>query len=60
MFHREVYSATEVRKRILMDEEWRDLLPTAVVKIIEDIKGVERLKELATTDSFSNKTELNL
>lgn len=58
MFHREVYSATEIRKRILTDEDWRSLLPKSVVRVIEEINGVERLKELATTDSpFVKKFE---
>jgi len=51
MFQREVYSATEVRRRILADEDWRELLPKSVVRIIEEINGVDRLKDLATTDS---------
>lgn len=55
MFQREAYSATEVRKRILADEAWRMLLPKSVVRVIEEIDGVERLKDLATTDSPSRK-----
>lgn len=51
MFHREHYSATEIRKRILSDEDWRTLLPKSVVRVIEEIDGVKRLQELATTDS---------
>lgn len=51
MFHRERYSATEIRRRILSDEDWRSLLPSSVARVIEAINGVKRLKELATTDS---------
>ena len=50
LFKREVYSATEVRRRILADEDWKELLPKSIVKIIESIGGVDRLKELARTD----------
>ena len=50
-YHREVYSSTEVRQRMVTDEDWKGLLPYNVSKIIEDIGGVERLKELAMTAS---------
>ena len=54
-FHREVYSATEVRKRMLAGEDWKELLSHSVIKIIEEISGVERLRELAMTDSSAEK-----
>ena len=50
-FQRGTYSATEVRRRILADEDWRGLLPKSVSEVIDRIGGVERLKELAMTDS---------
>lgn len=56
-FHRELYSATDVRKRMLTGENWKELLPHSVVKIIEEIGGVERLRELAMTDSSAAKKE---
>jgi len=49
-FDREKYSATEVRRRMLAGENWRELLPKSVVKIVGSIDGVERLRELARTD----------
>jgi nicotinamide-nucleotide adenylyltransferase len=56
MFQRELYSATEIRQRILTGKTWRELLPKGVVAVIEEIKGVERLRELAETDSpFAKK-----
>ncbi len=30
---------------------WEELLPNVIVKIINEIHGVRRLRELATTDS---------
>jgi nicotinamide-nucleotide adenylyltransferase len=50
-YQRKVYSATEVRRRILADENWEVLLSKAVVEIIKEIDGVNRIKELAMTDS---------
>ena len=49
-FHRDVYSATEVRRRMVVGEDWWELLPSSVAKAIKDIGGVERLRELNTTD----------
>jgi nicotinamide-nucleotide adenylyltransferase len=42
----DTYSATEIRRRIIAGEEWRDLVPDEVAKVIDEINGVERLKEL--------------
>lgn len=50
-FDRGTYSSTEVRRRILADEDWRSLLPKCVSEIIVKLGGIERMKELATTDS---------
>lgn len=56
LFQRELYSATEIRQRILAGKAWRTLLPQRVVAVIEEIKGIERIKELAETDSpFTKK-----
>jgi len=50
-FHkREIYSATEIRKRMLNEENWKELVPKNVAKFIEEIQGVERLKDLTKTD----------
>ncbi len=40
-------SGTEVRKRILEDSNWEELVPEATVNLIYEIKGVERLKNLS-------------
>jgi len=54
-YKREIYSATEVRRRMLNDENWEELLPKSVVEYIKEIKGVERLKQLAETDRLYSK-----
>lgn len=46
MFNREIYSGTEIRRRMSMGEEWRDLVPPAVAKVIDDIDGVNRIRDL--------------
>jgi nicotinamide-nucleotide adenylyltransferase len=46
-FKRQQYSGKEIRRRMLHDGPWADLVPAAVVKIIKDIKGVQRVKEIS-------------
>lgn len=50
VFRREVYSATRIRELMLHGGEWRRLLPAEVAGFIEEIKGVERLREIASRD----------
>jgi nicotinamide-nucleotide adenylyltransferase len=52
-FHkRTLYSATEIRKRMLADEDWETLVPRSVASYILAIDGVNRLRELAKTDEI--------
>jgi len=47
IFERKKYSGKEIRKKMINDEKWEDLVPEPVVKIIKKIDGVNRLRELA-------------
>ncbi len=47
VYNREVYSGTEVRRRMIADENWQELLPKPVVEVIEEIDGVGRLKDIS-------------
>ncbi len=50
-FHkREIYSATEIRKRMLKGENWEELVPKSVANLIKEIGGAERLRDLTKTD----------
>lgn len=40
-------SGTEVRRRILNDENWKELVPKATVDVMNEINGIERLKNLS-------------
>jgi nicotinamide-nucleotide adenylyltransferase len=51
-YKREVYSATEIRKRILNGENWETLVPKSVAKLIREIDGVQRLRDLTKTDKI--------
>ena len=46
LFNRTEYSGTEVRKRILNNENWEELVSYSVVEVINEIKGVERIRKL--------------
>lgn len=47
IYDRKRYSGKEIRKRIINNEDWEDLVPDPVYKIIKEIHGVIRLKDLA-------------
>ena len=52
MIKREVYLATEIRKRMLAGENWKELVPSNVAKFIKDIDGEVRLRDLNKTDKI--------
>lgn len=43
-FDRKRYSGKEIRRRMIHDEAWQDLVPIEVYTFIQDIDGVNRLK----------------
>jgi nicotinamide-nucleotide adenylyltransferase len=50
-FHkRKVFSATEIRERMLNNKSWEELVPKSVAQFIKKIGGVQRIRELAKTD----------
>jgi nicotinamide-nucleotide adenylyltransferase len=50
LIKREVYLATEIRKRILNGENWKEFVPDSVANFIKEIDGEERLRDLNKTD----------
>jgi nicotinamide-nucleotide adenylyltransferase len=50
MYERDTHSGTEIRRRMLFGESWEDLVPPAVVRVISEIDGVERLRQIAGDD----------
>lgn len=45
------FNGTYIRKQILLNKSWENLVPTAVSKTIKEIGGVERIKSLAHLDA---------
>lgn len=49
---RNVYSASEIRKRILNGKDWEKLVPSSVSKFIKKINGEARLTDLNKNDKL--------
>lgn len=50
MFNRRFYTATEVRRRLLKNGKWEDLLPKSVAAYVKLINGDERLRDISESD----------
>ena len=47
LFNKEKFSGTEIRKKILNgDDEWKKLVPEGTLKVIEKVRGKERIKKI--------------
>ncbi len=46
LFNRKEYSGTEVRRRMLNNEDWQSLVPKSVVDVLEEIKATNRIQKL--------------
>jgi len=51
-FQRKVYTSTLVREKMLAGESWTTLVPKSVADFINQIDGVNRLRDLARTDKI--------
>jgi nicotinamide-nucleotide adenylyltransferase len=49
-FDRKLYSSTEIRERMIKDENWEKLVPKNVAAFIKEIDGINRLKDLSKSD----------
>ena len=50
-YNREVFSSTRIRKLMLQgDDSWKNLVSPSVVRVIEAIGGVERIREIVGKD----------
>ena len=50
LFDRLRLSGSEVRRKILSDENWQDLVANSTIEVIAEIEGVKRLKNLAVKE----------
>jgi nicotinamide-nucleotide adenylyltransferase len=49
-FNRKDYSSTEIREKMIKDENWQKLVPKSVATFMKKIDGINRLKDLTRTD----------
>lgn len=54
LYKREIYEATEIRRRILSGEDWSMLVPKEVFNFVKEIDGEGRIRDLAKTDTASS------
>lgn len=45
------YNATRIRKMIISDENWQDLVPKAVTELINKINGLNRIKIISSSET---------
>ena len=55
---RSKFEATEIRRRILNEEDWSELVPIPVHRMIEEIDGENRIRDLGKSDSLQAREEI--
>jgi len=50
MFNRRKFTSTEVRRRLLRNGPWRELLPKSVSRYLKQVGGDERLQDISKSD----------
>jgi nicotinamide-nucleotide adenylyltransferase len=50
MYERDTHSGTEIRRRMLNNQPWKNLVPHAVADVIKEIDGVIRLRQIVQDD----------
>ncbi|TFG04853.1 MAG: nicotinamide-nucleotide adenylyltransferase [Promethearchaeota archaeon] len=48
-YDRDTYNATEVRKRMFNNDNWEELVPKSVARIIKEISGIDRINQIGDT-----------
>ena len=50
LFERDRFSGSEIRSRMLEEGDWRSLVPDAVEDVVDEVEGVQRLRDLDGDD----------
>jgi len=53
LIDRDRYRGTEIRRRMVDGEPWRDLAPDATVDVVEEVDGVARLRDIVEHDQHA-------
>jgi nicotinamide-nucleotide adenylyltransferase len=51
-YDRKFYSSTQIREKIIKGESWKKLVPKSVAAFIEEIDGINRLRDLNKSDKM--------
>jgi nicotinamide-nucleotide adenylyltransferase len=51
MFNRDELEGSEIRERMANDDDWEELVPGAVVEVIGEIDGLNRIRQVAESDA---------
>src|SRR2546425_10887999 len=57
-YHRDKFTATEVRRRLLAGENWEELVPKSVAEYLRQIGGDERIREISPNEKLSQSGNL--
>lgn len=50
LVERDRYRGAEIRRRMVCDEPWRDLVPDPVASVVDSVDGVRRLRRVTRDD----------
>jgi nicotinamide-nucleotide adenylyltransferase len=53
MVRREEFEGAEVRERMIDGDNWQELVPAAVVDVMDEIDGVDRVQAVAESDAVT-------
>lgn len=51
MFNREELEGSEIRERMVNDDDWEEYVPPAVTEVVEEIGGIGRLQQISDSDA---------
>ena len=51
--HEKQITAEDIRARMIMNQNWRELLPSGTIRVIEQIDGVGRIKMLSMQNTWN-------
>lgn len=57
LYERGKYEASEIRRRILEEEDWSELVPPEVYRIVLEIDGENRIRDLNKSDSMNSRDD---
>jgi nicotinamide-nucleotide adenylyltransferase len=57
LFQRGKFEASDIRRRILEGRDWSELVPSQVYKVVQEIDGENRIRDLAKSDSLTQEND---